>query len=126
PLGIFNNGEAVSCLTFSKDGKFLASGSEEGGVILWHIEVDEQSVTLRKLDVKLNRNRKNVYGLSFSQSGQTLASAGDGTNGIYLRDVRFDLGADRVCRLVNRNLTSDEWKQFVAGEPYRKSCPNLP
>ncbi len=128
PLGIFNNGEAVSCLTFSKDkdGKILVSGSEEGTVILWHIDADEQRAALRMLDLKLIGHKKNVYSLTFSQDGKTLASGGGGDNSVILWDVSFDSWAKRACSIANRNLTSEEWKQFLAGEPYRKSCPNLP
>jgi hypothetical protein len=32
-----------------------------------------------------------------------------------------------VCQLVWRNLSMDEWRQFVGdGIPYERTCPNLP
>ena len=32
----------------------------------------------------------------------------------------------RLCRLAGRNLTTEEWAQFLPGEPYRKTCPGVP
>lgn len=30
------------------------------------------------------------------------------------------------CSRVTRNLTRDEWTQYLGNEPYRKTCPDLP
>ena len=45
--------------------------------------------------------------------------------------VRWDLDTRtwvrRACEIANRNLTEQEWKQYVGKEvPYRKTCPDLP
>jgi hypothetical protein len=31
-----------------------------------------------------------------------------------------------ACLRLTRNLTQEEWKQYLPGEPYRKTCPDLP
>jgi hypothetical protein len=36
-----------------------------------------------------------------------------------------DLIAD-VCARLPRNLTAEEWKQYLGEEPYRKTCEQLP
>ena len=33
---------------------------------------------------------------------------------------------ERACRMANRNLTEEEWEQFMGDRPYNKICPNLP
>jgi len=33
---------------------------------------------------------------------------------------------DTACQRANRNLTIDEWRQAMGGEPYRRTCPGLP
>jgi len=33
---------------------------------------------------------------------------------------------DETCERLNRNLTSEEWSRYMAPEPYRKTCSNLP
>jgi len=39
-----------------------------------------------------------------------------------LRSLCFDL----ACSRLTRNLTKEEWKQYLPDEVYRKTCPNLP
>jgi tetratricopeptide (TPR) repeat protein len=41
-------------------------------------------------------------------------------------DVGLKSLQDRACRIANRNLTFDEWKQYMSDEPYRLTCPELP
>jgi len=36
-----------------------------------------------------------------------------------------DLIAEACARLP-RNLTREEWQQYIGDEPYRPTCPNLP
>jgi len=33
---------------------------------------------------------------------------------------------DRACNLVGRNLTRSEWKQFLPGKSYRRTCDQWP
>jgi hypothetical protein len=33
---------------------------------------------------------------------------------------------DDACARLTRNLTPEEWSQYVGAEPYRRTCPNLP
>jgi hypothetical protein len=33
---------------------------------------------------------------------------------------------NEVCLRMKRNLTPDEWKHYLQGEQYQKTCPNLP
>jgi hypothetical protein len=33
---------------------------------------------------------------------------------------------DLACSRLTRNLTKEEWKQYLPDEVYRKTCPNLP
>jgi hypothetical protein len=43
--------------------------------------------------------------------------------------ARAETLADEVCTRVWRNLTIDEWDQFVADPtvvPYERTCPDLP
>jgi hypothetical protein len=52
----------------------------------------------------------------------------DDTEEIELRRWAVDRAtwADRACALAGRNLTHAEWSRFVAGEPYRVTCPDYP
>jgi WD40 repeat protein len=60
--------EAVNCVVFSPDGKFLAGGSKEGGVRVWNIAGDKLVRTFRG-------HTHEVTSLVFAPDGTQLASA---------------------------------------------------
>jgi WD40 repeat protein len=62
----------VTCVAFSLDGKFLASGDKDGMVRWW------DSTSGQELTARSRRGRDSVFGLAFSPDGQQLAVAGQG------------------------------------------------
>jgi hypothetical protein len=62
-----------------------------------------------------------------SPDGKTLASAGRGGHDVRLWPVTLDGWIRHACTLAKRNLTKDEWDQFVGPDrPYVRTCPDLP
>jgi WD40 repeat protein len=45
---------------------------------------------------------------------------------VYLWNLRLDPLIKLACQTVRRNLDRSEWDRYFPGEPYRKTCPDLP
>lgn len=108
----------LQSVAFSPDGRTLASSNNHGIIRLWDLNAPEAE------PVSLIGHKGVVSTVTFSPDGRTLASGGkDGTVRLWtLPDELVELG----CQKVGRYLTWLEWQQFLAGEPYHETCPDLP
>ena len=63
----------VNTVAFSVDGKILASGSEDGNLYLWDVEIGEKLKDLTE-------GTENIFSVVFSPDGKTLASISGGSD----------------------------------------------
>jgi WD40 repeat protein len=73
----------------------------------------------------------NIGGALFLNRGRALLTASrEGPHGEVLELTRHVLGSqdliDDACSRLTRNLTTQEWRQYVGTAAYRKGCPGLP
>jgi WD40 repeat protein len=145
----------ISTLDFSRDGKYLASGAGSSaqiwdlgkgtGLFQFQHEAEVAAVafsqdgktlataagnTARLWDaatgIEISRvvHDQTVTSVAFAPDSKVLATAGD--DGVVQLSLWHpqDL-LDEACTRLMRNLTPEEWRQYLRDEPYRETCPNL-
>jgi WD40 repeat protein len=108
---------SVTGMAFSPDGKMMASSSYDGSVILWDVTEGWMiGQPLRGHDLSIN-------GLAFGPGGRFLVDASDDRT-LRVWNLDFNWWRQEACRLANRNLTTEEWRQYLGSEPYQVTCPD--
>jgi WD40 repeat protein len=120
PFAAHRVGDSVRGLAFSADGGTLAAGSQDGFIRLWDV------ATGQPIGPPLTGHSEAVVSLAFSPDGETLISR-SWDESILIWDISLETLSERACRLVGRNLSGEEWRQFIGPEaPYERTCPDLP
>jgi WD40 repeat protein len=115
----FEHASGATLLTWSDKGKWLVTASA-GAAHVWNAGSGEE---ISRLSLP-----GNARGGVFSPDAGTLTTVS--RFGDTLLVIDHALGPEALlaatCARLTRNLTESEWKEYVGGEVYRKTCPNLP
>jgi WD40 repeat protein/transcriptional regulator with XRE-family HTH domain len=107
---------AVNGVAFSPDGRYLATAARNGVARLWEMTSGRQVAAMA--------HDKPLNGLAFSPDGRDLATASnDHTVRLWVPVLEDPVA--QACARVTRNLTPDQWHQYLRDEPYAETCPGL-
>jgi WD40 repeat protein len=85
-------------------------------VILWDLATGTELV-------RLGRQATRV---AFSPKDSLLATGGGADRQVSVWNVDLRAWADRAGSMANRNLSLQEWRQYLGTIPYRAICPTRP
>jgi WD40 repeat protein len=102
---------------YSDDGSRIVTGSGDGAVTLW------DGRTLQALGTVYPRQEGDPVSARADFGGDhdvTIASYDGHT---FTWDTDDDRAVDHACRMAGRNLTREEWSEFLPEQPFREVCP---
>jgi len=112
----------IHAMMMSPNGRYVAiAGEFDDEVRIWDLSANREVTRLQGYAFPGEKNQ-----VSFSEDSRLLI-INDLDSAIaesFLLD-HTDL-IHVACQHLYRNLTVQEWRQFVGNEPYRKTCENLP
>ena len=106
----------VTDIQFNPQGNLLLTTSRDGTARVWDLNDS------RKLPIILDDHSDWVLTGSFNHSGTQIITGGADE---YIRSWPTEPSflASRICDFVNRNLTQEEWNEFVGEDiPYEVIC----
>lgn len=119
PIMLTGHDKAITALAVSSDSRWLATGSLDDTVRLWDLDnPDAQPVVLVG-------HKSDVSTLDISPDGRLLVSGGVDSE-IRLWYLQLAELENIACLTAGRNLTVEEWNQFLLGQEYRKTCEQWP
>jgi WD40 repeat protein/DNA-binding SARP family transcriptional activator len=106
-------------LNYSDDGELLVSGAADGGVSLW----DATTLDLLGTVYPPHAGKAVPAGAQFIGDSHDVAIASyDGK--VYRWETDLDRAIDLGCQMAGRNLTQEEWEEFLPAQPYQSVCPD--
>ena len=106
---------AINSIEFSPDGKYIAMGSGDGSVKLWQLEFQNTTIGVSR-PIELRVHSSWVLSISFLTGTSYMVSSSADQDLIQWYTDPEDM-AEKICTIVERDLTEQEWALYVGDEP---------
>lgn len=118
---IFRHPSEVASVTFSHDSHWLATGATDGFVRIFDLQTGRQVA-------QINNYLRGIRVVRFSEDDRFIATVALGPELVSVRRymVTPEQMTDDACSRLSRNLTREEWSQYIPDEPQQKTCKELP
>jgi WD40 repeat protein len=110
-------GDSVNSVVFSSDSRYILSGGSDGLTRVWDVTTGNEIARMTF--------GGSVNSVAFSPDGKYVLSGSSDTFA-HMSYWQIDDLIAEACKRLSRNLTHEEWAQFVIDQPYRATCVNLP
>lgn len=110
---------AITDIHFSPDNQLLLTTSRDKTARLWDLSDS------RKLPIVMDDHFDWVLSGAFDPTGEYVIT---GSKDRFIRKwpVKLKTLADRICTFLGRNMTREEWREFVGADiPYQKTCVDV-
>jgi WD40 repeat protein len=109
----------VRALAFSPDGRYVAAGGADQTARVFE--------ALSGNEVSRISHFGPVVAVTFTpDSRHLMTAAGDSEIVVNRHLLRPEDLIQEACLSLTRNLTREEWKQYLGDKPYHKTCARLP
>lgn len=110
----------IQDIKYNHAGTFFATASKDKTVRLWNVKV------LKEQPIKLADHPNWVWSIAFTPDDEQLL-AGTQEQIIKSWPTKIETMSNKICSMVKRNMTKDEWDIFVSEDlKYERTCDNLP
>lgn len=110
---------SIEDIKFNHAGSFIATASKDKTVRLWNL------ANLKEQPIKLYDHPNWVWSIAFSPDDEQLL-AGTQEQVIKSWPTRIETMSGKLCGMVTRNMTKDEWDIFVSEDlDYEPTCENF-
>jgi WD40 repeat protein len=116
-ISSFRLPEPVRALQFSPDARYAATGSADQTARVWDVATGRE---LARMSFDFG-----VFDVSFNHRGDRLAVSGLGPD-VFIESWRPEDLLNDAAKRTPRNLTLDEWQQYLPDEPCRPTFATLP
>ena len=107
----------INAVTFSRDGKHVGTAGEDAVARVMEAATGKEVATIR--------HPAPVIAVRYLPAETNTLETFAGT-ALYRHVLGPDALLKQACSQVSRNLTGEEWNQYVRDTPHRKTCENLP